>query len=630
MKAGRDGVVCTVGIIRYLSRCGLTALHVPLSFAAGGSSPAHDARLCAMKHLVILGATGSIGRQAIEVLSCVPDVRLVGLAARSNAALVLEQAAAAGARLVALHEPGAADEAAARADVGLAGAAGDALRVYAGDDGVAELVHEAGGRRPRRGASLTVLNAIVGAAGLRATLVALECGATLALANKESMVAGGPFVVDAARATARAIVPVDSEHSALFQCLGAGGRRGARSSCRSRGRAAPFRTAWPDERARAGVTPEQALAHPNWTMGPKITDRLGHAHEQGPRGDRGALPVRRALRTRHRAAQPAEHRPQHGALRRRGDPRPPRRARHAYADRLRPRLPRGASRRCRWSRRLDLLAARPQLRPSPTLERFPCLRMALEAGKRAAHRRRRRAARAGSASRRRVAASPRAPPPLAPRTVAAPIVLNAANEVAVHAFLERAHRLHRLSPPSSGVPSTGSATEPVESIAAFARRRGAQVRPRGGGRARESVRGFAREAAGQPLDVSPRPQPALTATTGFREQVGPETPCRRSSRSPRSPTTDRGLNIWSLRLRRRHRRHPRAGCSGRWLIGILGLAFLVTIHEFGHFIAAKSLRHAGREVLRRLPAGRLEEDHAARPSTASASSRWAASARSAA
>ncbi len=146
-----------------------------------------------------------------------------------------------------------------------------------------------------------MLNGIVGAAGLRASLAALEAGATLALANKESMVAGGPFVLAAARAAGARIIPVDSEHSAIFQCL-EGGRRGAgRMGVEGRapladtpaaaaaaaagrpgddpllraeeilltGSGGPFRGRTRDE--LAAVTAAQALKHPNWVMGPKVT-----------------------------------------------------------------------------------------------------------------------------------------------------------------------------------------------------------------------------------------------------------------------------------------------------------------------------------------------------------------------
>src|SRR5450756_568215 len=187
----------------------------------------------APRRLVILGSTGSIGRQALEVLAAVPGCDLVGLAAGSSVGLLLEQAALHGVKDVCLRDAKAAAEAAAA------------------------------------GVPLTVLNGIVGAAGLRATMAALDAGATLALANKESMVAGGPFVLDAARRSGSLILPVDSEHSALFQCSAAGGGGAALEELLLTGSGGPFRGFSAAE--LAAVTPEQALKHPNWSMGPKIT-----------------------------------------------------------------------------------------------------------------------------------------------------------------------------------------------------------------------------------------------------------------------------------------------------------------------------------------------------------------------
>ena len=230
----------------------------------------------APRHLLILGSTGSIGRQALEVLPAVPGLRLVGLAAGRGAAGVVEQARAHGVREVCLHDAGAAAEAAALAPE---------LAVLAGEAGIRELIAGAAERAAAEGAPLTVLNGVVGAAGLRATMATLEAGATLALANKESMVAGGPFVLDAARRSGSLILPVDSEHSALFQCIAAGGPQGGGGEAGAdvvsagppraleelllTGSGGPFRGRTAAE--LAAVTPEQALAHPNWSMGPKIT-----------------------------------------------------------------------------------------------------------------------------------------------------------------------------------------------------------------------------------------------------------------------------------------------------------------------------------------------------------------------
>jgi len=140
------------------------------------------------------------------------------------------------------------------------------VRVFAGDEGIAELIAAAADEAGP--GELMVLNAIVGAAGLRATLATLRAGLTLALANKESMVAGGEFVLQAARAAGARIVPVDSEHSAIHQLL-EGERRGAVAEILITGSGGPFRGKRREE--LAAVTPEQALKHPNWSMGPKVT-----------------------------------------------------------------------------------------------------------------------------------------------------------------------------------------------------------------------------------------------------------------------------------------------------------------------------------------------------------------------
>jgi 1-deoxy-D-xylulose-5-phosphate reductoisomerase len=246
------------------------------------------------RRVVILGATGSIGRQAIEVVAALAQVSLVGLTADRSVDALLAAAAATGVSEIGLHDRAAAAAATGRSS----------CRVHGGDEGVAELIAAAADAAAQAGDELVVLNGIVGAAGLRASLAALEAGATLALANKESMVAGGPFVLAAARAAGARIVPVDSEHSAIFQCL-EGGRRGAgRMGVEGRGRLAdtpagiacgaaaalagsdddpllaaeeilltgsggPFRGHTREQ--LAAVKPAAALRHPNWVMGPKVT-----------------------------------------------------------------------------------------------------------------------------------------------------------------------------------------------------------------------------------------------------------------------------------------------------------------------------------------------------------------------
>ena len=200
--------------------------------------------------VLILGSTGSIGTQALEVIAANPDrFEVVGLAAGGgNPELLARQRAETGVRAVAVTDPAGADR------------VGDVP--YTGPDAVTRLVCSAA---DTTGVDV-VLNALVGALGLEPTLAALDTGARLALANKESLVAGGPLVLKAARPGQ--IVPVDSEHSALAQCLRAGrSEEVARLVLTASG--GPFR-GWPAEKLRT-VTPEQAGAHPTWNMGPMNT-----------------------------------------------------------------------------------------------------------------------------------------------------------------------------------------------------------------------------------------------------------------------------------------------------------------------------------------------------------------------
>lgn len=204
-----------------------------------------------MIRVAVLGSTGSIGRQALEVASRFPDrVRIVALAANRSADALAEQARAFGVKALAVADARAAQ----RVRDALPGTA-----VAAGPDGVADLA-------TREDVDL-VLNALVGAAGLRATVQALQAGKRLALANKESLVVGGDLIMPLVKSHG-ALLPVDSEHSAIFQCLeGERQDRIARVWLTASG--GPFRGMRRSELDR--VTVEQALAHPRWSMGPKIT-----------------------------------------------------------------------------------------------------------------------------------------------------------------------------------------------------------------------------------------------------------------------------------------------------------------------------------------------------------------------
>jgi len=196
----------------------------------------------------VLGSTGSIGTQALDVIRSNPDrFRVAGLAAGGgDPDRLAAQAAEFGVTALAVADPAAAS----RLPPG--------ARVWAGPDAAVGLVTEVG-------ADL-VLNAITGSRGLLATMAALETGAMLALANKESLIAGGALVTKAA--SPGQLVPVDSEHSALAQCL-RGGRSGEVERLVLTASGGPFRGRRRED--LASVTVEQALAHPTWSMGPVIT-----------------------------------------------------------------------------------------------------------------------------------------------------------------------------------------------------------------------------------------------------------------------------------------------------------------------------------------------------------------------
>nr|WP_036446979.1 1-deoxy-D-xylulose-5-phosphate reductoisomerase [Mycolicibacterium hassiacum] len=196
--------------------------------------------------VLILGSTGSIGTQALEVIAANPDrFEVVGLAAGGgNPDLLARQRAETGVSRIAVADEDAAQR------------IGDVT--YAGPDAATRLVEDV--------ESDVVLNALVGALGLQPTLAALATGARLALANKESLVAGGPLVLKAAQPGQ--IVPVDSEHSAMAQCLRGGGPdEVARIVLTASG--GPFR-GWTAEQLEH-ATVEQAGAHPTWSMGPMNT-----------------------------------------------------------------------------------------------------------------------------------------------------------------------------------------------------------------------------------------------------------------------------------------------------------------------------------------------------------------------
>lgn len=205
------------------------------------------------KNVVVLGSTGSIGTQALCVVAAHPDrFQTLALSANRSTELLAEQVAATRARYVGLADTSVAQE--------LRRLLPPDVRFEAGEDANCALA-----ALPEAD---IVLICIGGIAGLPALLCALRAGKTVALANKESIVCGNPLVQEALHAYGGRIIPVDSEHSALFQCL-QGGTKNEVASLVLTASGGPFRE-YSEERL-AQVTPEQALRHPVWHMGRKIT-----------------------------------------------------------------------------------------------------------------------------------------------------------------------------------------------------------------------------------------------------------------------------------------------------------------------------------------------------------------------
>ena len=218
-----------------------------------------------VRDVVLLGSTGSIGTQAIDVVRSAPDrFRVVGLAAGGERVdLLAAQALELGVEVVAVSRATAAQDLqlafyAAAQSRGYRSGEFAVPKILAGPDAATELA---------AWPCDTVLNGMTGSVGLAPTLAALHAGRTLALANKESLVAGGPLVSAAVQRPDQ-LVPVDSEHSALAQCL-RGGRADEVRRLVLTASGGPFRGRRRDQ--LADVTPEQAMAHPTWDMGPVIT-----------------------------------------------------------------------------------------------------------------------------------------------------------------------------------------------------------------------------------------------------------------------------------------------------------------------------------------------------------------------
>ena len=206
-----------------------------------------------VRSITILGATGSIGASTLDLIKRAPErYRVESISARRNAAGLGKIAREIGARHAVVADP------AAYRDLKDA-LSGSKTEAAAGEDALVEAA-----QRPAD----WVMAAISGAAGLKPTLAAIERGATVALANKECLVCAGNLFMRRAASTGATVLPVDSEHNAVFQALGAGNRADVRRAILTAS-GGPFRT-WSIEAIKA-ATPEQALRHPNWSMGPKVT-----------------------------------------------------------------------------------------------------------------------------------------------------------------------------------------------------------------------------------------------------------------------------------------------------------------------------------------------------------------------
>jgi 1-deoxy-D-xylulose-5-phosphate reductoisomerase len=330
-----------------------------------------------MKKILILGSTGSIGVQALEIVGSSEELEVVGLAAGTSWERTLAQANQYGVRSVAFS------------DVDSARAARGTWegQVLEGEEGIRELIVST---EPD-----LVLNGIVGAAGLAPTIVALGEGIDVALANKESLVIGGELTMALAEATGARLLPVDSEHSALFQLIGAERSPGTVDRLVLTASGGPFR----GRSDLDGVTVEEALAHPTWAMGGRITIDSATLMNKGFE----AIEAHQLFGVPFEAIEVVVH-PQSivhslidlndgATMAHLGHPdmRVPISYALHYPERADVDVP-----------RLDLAAVGQLTFEAPDLETFSCLRLALEAGK------------AGGT---------------------APCVLNAADEVAVAAFL---------------------------------------------------------------------------------------------------------------------------------------------------------------------------------------------------
>ncbi|MCS1351298.1 1-deoxy-D-xylulose-5-phosphate reductoisomerase [Mechercharimyces sp. CAU 1602] len=206
-----------------------------------------------MKRISILGSTGSIGQNTIEVVSAHPEsFEIVALAAGSNVPAMVEQVRRTRPKLISMASKEAAEQVRREVD--------SSVQVMFGEEGLLAVA--------TCSASNYVVSAIVGSQGLTPTLAAIEAGKTIGLANKETLVMGGAIVTKVAREHGVEILPIDSEHSAIFQCLN-GERRSDVKKMILTASGGSFRDWSREDIARA--TPAEALKHPNWSMGAKVT-----------------------------------------------------------------------------------------------------------------------------------------------------------------------------------------------------------------------------------------------------------------------------------------------------------------------------------------------------------------------
>jgi 1-deoxy-D-xylulose-5-phosphate reductoisomerase len=205
------------------------------------------------RSLSILGATGSVGKSTLDLVERNRDrFKVVALTAARNVAGLAEAARRTGAKLAVIDDPALLPELKERLS-------GSGCRAETGPEALSEAA---------AGEAELVMAAIVGCAGLKPVMAAIEAGRTIALANKESLVTAGGLMTEAAERSNSVILPVDSEHNAIFQCL-AGSRSDDVAKLILTASGGPFRTRKRDE--MAAMTPEQAVAHPNWSMGAKIS-----------------------------------------------------------------------------------------------------------------------------------------------------------------------------------------------------------------------------------------------------------------------------------------------------------------------------------------------------------------------